>query len=75
MERIVIEVDDNLAIAWQQASDTKRKSVGNLVNLAIAKELMSTNTDEYITFLNETRVEMREKGLTEETLINILNNG
>ena len=45
------------------------------IKLAIAKELMSTNRDEYVTFLNETRAEMKEKGLTEETLNNILNNG
>ncbi len=75
MERIVIEVDEKLAKAWQQASDYQRKSVGNKVNLAIAKEMLSKEYDEYVDFLNETREEMKDKGLTQETLNEILNNG
>jgi len=40
MERIVIEVDDQLARAWRHASDKKRKDIGNKVNISLAKELM-----------------------------------
>jgi hypothetical protein len=75
MERIVIEVDDNLAKAWQRASDTTKKSVGNKINQAIAKELVASPTEEYLSFLKSTRTEMKEKGLTEEGLDNILSNG
>ena len=74
MERIVIEVDDKLAKAWQKASDTKKKSVGNKINQTIVKELITTPTQEYLSFLKETRTEMKEKGLTEEGLNNILTN-
>ena len=75
MERIVIEVDDKLAKAWQRASESKKKTLGNKVSLAIAKELIPNNKNEYLTFLNETRAEMKDNGLTQEALSNILNNG
>ncbi len=74
MERIVIEVDDKLAKAWQKASGTKKKSIGNKINQTIAKELINTSTKEYLSFLKDTRTEMKEKGLTQEGLDNILTN-
>lgn len=74
MERIVIEVDDKLAKAWQKASGTKKKSIGNKINQTIAKELINTSTKEYLSFLKDTRTEMKEKGLTQEGLDSILTN-
>ena len=74
MESIVIEVDDNLAKAWQKASVTKRKAVGNKINRTIAKELFNTQATEYANFLKDTRTEMKDKGLTQEDLDKILNN-
>ena len=74
MERIVLEVDDKLAKAWQQASISKRKAVGNKINRTIANELLDAQATEYANFLKETRTEMKKKGLSQEELDNILNN-
>jgi hypothetical protein len=80
MERIVIEVDDRLAKAWRQASEKKKKDIGNKVNISLAKELMSPSAGrtrkevkQYLDFLNELREEMLNKGLTQEELDKILN--
>jgi len=74
MERIVIEVDDKIARAWQRAPETKRKEVGNKINQVIARDFIENPTDKYLSFLSETRTQMKEKGLTQEGLDNILNN-
>ncbi|MFP5039591.1 hypothetical protein [Parasediminibacterium sp. JCM 36343] len=73
MERIVIEVDDNLAKAWQQSTDTKRKAFGNKINMALAKEFIGDSTQEYLAFLKQLRLEMKQKGLTQAELDKILN--
>lgn len=79
MERIVIEVDKRLARAWQKASEKKRKEIGNKFNISLAKELMKNplgkDEKEYLDFLNELRDEMAAKGLTQEELDEILNDG
>jgi hypothetical protein len=76
MERIVIEVDKRLAKAWQKASEKKKKEIGNLFNISLAKELMNSQSgiteSEYLAFLNELREEMAAKGLTQEDLDDIL---
>jgi len=73
MERIVIEVDDNLAKQWRKSSELKRKSFENKINLVLAKELFESNSEEYIYFLHKVRIEMAEKGLSQEELDSILN--
>ena len=73
MERIVLEVDDKLAKAWQKASVSKRKAVGNKINRTIAKELLESQVTEYSSFLKQTRTEMKDKGLSQEEVDDILN--
>lgn len=80
MERIVIEVDDRLARAWRQASEKKRKDIGNKINISLVKELIKptegktdAKINEYLDFLNELRDEMSAKGLTSDELDQILN--
>lgn len=77
MERIVIEVDERLAKAWRKASDKKKREIGNIFNISLAKELMNPSMNkadkEYVEFLNELREEMSAKGLTQEELDELLN--
>ncbi len=79
MERIVIEVDKRIAMAWKKASRKKKKAIANKFNISLAKELMSNSMGksekEYLDFLNELRDEMAAKGLTQEELDEILNDG
>ncbi len=73
MERIVLEVDDRLAKAWWNASLEKRKEINNKMSVRIGKELFEYSKDDFGQYLNELRGKMAERGLTEETLDEILN--
>jgi hypothetical protein len=73
MERIVIEVSPNVARAWRSASDSKRKMLGNEVSVRIGKELLNGSKEEYIQYIRELQQTMKERGLTQELLNEILN--
>ena len=73
MERIVLEVDDRLAKAWWNASLEKRKEINNKMSVRIGKELFEYSKDDFRQYLNELRGKMAERGMTEETLDEILN--
>ncbi len=73
MERIVIEVSPNVARAWRSASENKRKMLGNEVSVRIGKELLKGSKEEYIQYINELQQTMKERGLTQELLDEILN--
>lgn len=73
MERIVIEVDDRLAKAWKNASDAKRKSFGNKINVTLAKDFIDNGSSEYLDFLSQLRDEMKKNGLSQSDLDKILN--
>ena len=72
MERIVLEVDDNVARAWRTASVKLKQEIGNIMNKQIATIIDKKEETDIIQFLNELRQEMAEKGLTQEILDDIL---
>ena len=72
MERIVLEVDDATAKKWRLFSQKKKERISQEINLKLAKELADSKED-FIQYLNELRLTMKERGLTEETLEEILN--
>jgi hypothetical protein len=73
MERIVIEVSPNVAKAWREAPDVKRKKLGNEVSVRIGKELLKGSKEEYLKYISELQQTMKERGLTQEILDEILN--
>lgn len=73
MERIVIEVSPNVARAWRKASVDKRKRLGNEVSVRIGKELLKGSKEEYLRYISELQQTMKERGLTQEILNEILN--
>ena len=73
MERIVIEVSPNVARAWRKASEDKRKMLGNEVSVRIGKELLKGSKEEYLKYIGELQQTMKERGLTQEILNEILN--
>ena len=75
MERIVIEVEDSIAKKWNLSSRATKDRVSQEINIRIAKELMADSKEEFKAFLNELRDKMVERGLTEEILEDILNDG
>jgi hypothetical protein len=72
MERIVLEVDDNVAKAWRTASIKLKQEIGGLVNKQIATIIDKKEETDILQFLSELRQEMAEKGLTQEILDDIL---
>lgn len=73
MEKIVLEVDDRVAKAWREASSEKRKEINNKISVRIGKELFIYSKEDFRQYLNELRNKMAERGLTQETLDEILN--
>ena len=72
MEKIVLEVDDNVAKAWRTSSTKLRKEIGDLMNKQIATIIDKKEEKDIIQFLNELREEMANRGLTQEILDDIL---
>ena len=73
MERIVIEVEPQVALAWQRLSPSRRKEITSKVSVRIGKEVLQSTNEEYLAYLDELRNKMAERGLTEEILDDILN--
>ena len=73
MERIVIEVEPKIALAWRRLSAIRRKEITNRVGVRIGKEVLESSKEEYLAYLNELRTKMAERGLTQEILDEILN--
>ena len=73
MERIVIEVSPNVAKAWRKLSISRRKEISKKAVAQIKKEVLEDSAEEYISYLNELRSKMAERGLTPEILNEILN--
>ena len=73
MERIVIEVSPNVARAWRNAPAEKRRKLGNEAGIRIGKELLRNSKEEYLQYIDQLQKTMKERGLTQEILVEILN--
>jgi len=72
MERIVIEVDEVTGRKWRLSSKQQKEKIAQKINIRLAKELMTDSKEEFKQFLNEIGTTMQERGLTENTLEEIL---
>jgi hypothetical protein len=73
MERIVIEVEPKVALAWRRLTPARKKEITSRVGVRIGKEVLESSNEEYLAYLNELRTKMSERGLTQEMLDEILN--
>ncbi|HZJ21226.1 MAG TPA: hypothetical protein VFD35_12860 [Pricia sp.] len=73
MERIVIQVADDTAKKWRTASPELRETIEQELDIRIAKKLMANSKEEFQKFLDEIRLKVKDRGLTEEILPDILN--
>ena len=73
MERIVIQVNNDTAKKWRTASPELRDSIEQELDIRMAKKLMANSDGEFQKFLDEIRLKVKERGLTEEILQEILN--
>ena len=72
MERIVIEVSDEIAKKWRATSQQKKNEIAQRINISLAKELSANSKEELKKFLDEVGATMQERGLTEDILQDIL---
>ena len=73
MERIVIEVGDATAKRLRISSRKRREEISREIEIRLAKKLMADSKEDFIAFLDEVGERMRQCGLTEEILNEILN--
>lgn len=72
MERTAIEVDEATGKKWQLSSAQQKEKISKKINIHLAKELMADSKEEFKQYLNEIGKTMKERGLTEEILQEIL---
>jgi hypothetical protein len=72
MERIVLEVDPKVARAWREAPPEQQQSISNEFNIRIGRRLLRRNNEEFPRFLADLQNTMKERGLTQEKLDEIL---
>ena len=72
MERIVIEVADEIAKKWRLSPQGKKEKISQIMDVQLTKELTRDSPEEFKKFLDEVGKTMDERGLTEEKLQEIL---
>ncbi|HHU27039.1 MAG: hypothetical protein QM305_10670 [Bacteroidota bacterium] len=70
-ERIVLEVDSDIAKKWRVSSKERKQKISQSINIKLAEELSETR-EEFLRYLDELGKSMEERGLTEEILREIL---
>jgi hypothetical protein len=73
MDRIVLEVDDQVAKNWRYSSEKKRQQVSNTINALLQIAFKRKEDADFSQFVKEIQDKAAERGLTEEVLNNILN--
>jgi ferritin len=73
MERIVLEVDDQVAKSWKYSSEKKRREVNNTINKMLEIAFKRKEDADFIQFIKEVQDKAAERGLTEDILNDILN--
>jgi len=73
MERIVLEVDDQVAKNWRYSSEKKRQQVNSTINKMLQIAFKRKEDADFIQFVKELQDKAAERGLTEDILNDILN--
>jgi hypothetical protein len=73
MERIVLEVGDNTAKAWRNASAKLRSEIGKTIEQLLSTSLSNSKEANFELLLKDARQEAAKNGLTEEILNRLLN--
>ncbi|MCE7040710.1 hypothetical protein [Dyadobacter sp. CY312] len=72
MDRIVIEVGDNLARRWRNATPEVKQAVSQEVDQFL-NTILEKNAEDVWPFLEELRAKAEQKGFSDEILEQILN--
>ncbi|MBS1745245.1 MAG: hypothetical protein JST21_03630 [Bacteroidetes bacterium] len=72
MEKIIIELDDATSKKWSLAPDKFRKEISERISESIRKILDDARKENFLAYLDEVGEKMKQRGLTEEALNDIL---
>lgn len=72
MESIEISFRKEIAEKWRNASPAKKAQVEQRIEMELGKEQKRSSKEEFIKFLDQLGKTMEERGLTEEILMDIL---
>lgn len=72
MERIVIEVTDDIAKKWRLSSPETKEKITQRMKIRLMKELLKENKEELFKAMDRIAHTAKENGLTEEILQEIL---
>ena len=73
MDRIILEVDDQVAKSWRYSSEKKRQQVNDTINMLLQAAFKRKEDADFIQFVKEVQDKAAERGLTEDILNDILN--
>ena len=73
MDRIVIEVDEMTGKKWRLSSQKQREKISLIINIHLAK-MLADSSEEFKQYLDELGETMKQRGLTEDILQEILGN-
>ncbi len=71
MEKIIIEVDNEIAQAYREAEIDKQQKMQTIINDLLKQMINNKSLDDII---QEMQTQAKNNGLTQEILDNILNN-
>jgi hypothetical protein len=72
MERIVIEVDEATGKKWNLAPSKFKKDISEKISESISKILDDNRKENFLAYLDEIGEKMKQRGLTEEIVNDIL---
>ena len=72
MDRIILEVNSELAKSWRKAPASVRHSLEKELEKRIAEEISAIERDDFFALLDKVQRKAAEKGLTQETLEKLL---
>lgn len=72
MEQIIIEVDEATGKKWSLASAKTKEKISEKISESITKILDNEQKENFLIYLDEIGEKMKQRGLTEEVLNDIL---
>jgi hypothetical protein len=73
MERIILEVNNEVAKAWRNAPSQFKEKLEKDLELRIAKKIKEAEMNNFFELLDKVQEKASERGLTQETLEKLLN--
>lgn len=73
MERIILEVNNEIAKAWRNAPSQFKEELEKDLQLRIAQKIREAERNNFFEFLNKVQKKTSERGLTQETFEKLLN--